>query len=222
MNKLFLIISLLLIIPSALAIPINIENITYSDTGVKDLSFSQQYSCTYDSYQAILFGDNNNTLTNVLSGIGSASMMYFGSAWSPLAIIPGARSYINGVLSKSAYCAQAYVATKLLTEENNITMTYSEYSAKYSGQIGLEDYLFDVERNFVTANTGIIWEYVNLLFMIIIDIMSMAFYIIEFYIVIFILLIAFPKAFLKIRDGISIFLVRRHRKKNFENNGGQR
>jgi hypothetical protein len=191
MRKIFLfsLISILLLVSF-----VSSETANITDTGWDDyIELSLKF--TMDCQQQI----TNSIITNTLYGLNP--ILGFTNMWKH-----------NPLLGAKSLCDQQELYQKYVTDVNNITDTYNQISATQLDQIGLEEYVYDKEKEQTLTNINLVWNYIHLLVDITIEIIMIFFYLLQLYMLVYILFIMIPKAFLKIRDGISIFLVKRSAK----------
>lgn len=180
----------------ALILVTSVMSANANDTGVgvADLNFWQKVICYNYFPDASLYSLPATTVAapSLITG-------WFSEKFSNIGTMRG------------VYCDSLQKTTEYLQANNNISTNITNSSINSPSQAELEDALFEQEKEGILTNINSAWDYNRLLIFIVIEMIKILFYIFEFYIVIFLILIALPKAFLKMRDGISIFLVRRHR-----------
>jgi hypothetical protein len=184
--KKLLLFTVITILMSISVLGIN-ENISNPDASTTELAVAQLYDCSYNSYQL-------SQPTGVFAYLRTEFYAQFNQ--------------------KAKDCLDANRQVQLVASANNITDTYSMYSAKQIDQLGLDEFVYLKEKERILTSINSAWDYVHLLFSIFIELIMIFYYVLELYLLVYVLFIALPKSFLKIRDGISIFLVRRKRRDN--------
>jgi hypothetical protein len=210
MNKLIIILVFLLLSTFSLvnASGAFVGNLT-TGVSVEDLNFWYRVNCLGRAYQdnLLLCNESAGAINTGNVGFISAVLSYVGA--EGLLIGNNRVEYCNNLVANNEY----------VTSSNNETQKALNDSATAVTQAALEDVAFNSEKENALVNINSAWDYVKLLFFIIIDVLMIIYYVLQFYLVVWVLLIAFPKAFLKIRDGVTMFIVKRHRKR-YESDGG--
>ena len=194
MKLLFSLLILILCCNVSVALTANLTN----RTQYKDLNYWERWLCEQDDFAE----------SDIL---GWAEDFILAPAY---AMVTTPLTYTTGkpISGRADYCIAAIDTLSTMRNINKLTEPYEKYSGKNATQIGLEEYFFEEEKQLILVNTNTMWDYVKLIFIMVIEIILIMFYMLQLYLFIYILFIVIPKVFLKIRDSITLFLVKKYRK----------
>lgn len=170
-------------------------------TQYKDLSYWERFGCEMDLSEEKIGTVASMMPWNLAESVSSAGFSY----------VSGSPSYF--ARNKREYCVATVETMQTIAQVNELTKEIELYSGKNATQIGLEEYLFEEEKQLLLANIALAWDYVELLTFVALEIILIIFYLVQLYLISYLLLVVIPKAFLKMRDGITMFLVRNYKKR---------
>ena len=172
-------------------------------TQYKDLNYWERWLCEHASVSDFLSEHSLNTLYDrYVSGVMVSGVL------TPISYITG-----KSVTGRGDYCAAAIDTLNMMRNINEITEPYEVYSGKNATQIGLEEYFFEEEKQLILVNTNTVWDYIKLVFNMVIEVILIAFYMVQLYLFIYIVFVVIPKVFLKIRDSVAETFLKHYRKK---------
>jgi len=203
MKKQIIFITLILLISSLVLS----EDFEGDKTNMFDMVMDSRVGCAINDYY--MNSDYMDLFLNIAPG--------------PIGAFKRETTFISGVttalISSDSYCKAAEDSVILFMNTNNITDPYQQINTEEDYQLGLEEFVYEEEKELLLANINTVWDYVKLISALVIEFLLIIFYIIEYKIMRYFILELIPMLFFGIRDGLTNMFIVKERKKQLRDNG---
>lgn len=202
---------LIILILSLICIVSVLANTASDPAGVNDMGFFSKWQCAYDYFHAT---EETRRLKagTYGSGIGTSVLSFITA--SGAAVLDSIGITIPSTSASNPFCSYALFVQTETEYSENLTEQVKINSGTMNDQAGIEDANFYAEKKGIYANINGAWAYVILLFDIFIEVVLIVFYLMQLFMIFFILFVAIPTALLYVRDGMTSFFVKRSKRRD--------
>lgn len=181
---------------------VSADDFTNNRTGIFDMVWDSRVGCNLATFY--LNADYYDVFRLGMGPMGWASL---------------SSKYGLGSLGNSeAYCRAARESVTTFMNVNNITDPYQQLNTMEDYQLGLEEYVFNEEKELLLVNINTVWDYTKLMMHVVIEVILILFYVIQFKLIRYFIFELIPTMFFGLRDGLAGMFIRKQQSEIYKKN----